>query len=292
VTLVTDLGGQSPVDVFSAGTLDWTLVDPDDAAWIAYDRTLGPQLRSSADLAVTYYGFDTRQAPFNDPLVRRAFAEAVDWRRVVQLADGNGALPATSMVPPGIPGRSDGDFLPTFDPVSAKRLLAQAGYADPASFPVVTLVDTGTAYDAGILDQLKVNLGITVRYEALDFPDFFKLLGTPAGPTFWALSWVADYPSPYDFLGILLGSGQPNNYGGWQSAPFDAAVADAVGASDPAAASAAYDAAQAIVRDDAPVIPAAYSTSFALSRTGLLGAQTNGLGILRIAGMAWAGGAP
>ena len=292
VTLVTDLGGQSPVDVFSAGTLDWTPVDPDDAAWIAYDRTLGPQLRSSADLAVTYYGFDTRRAPFNDPLVRRAFAEAVDWRRVVQLADGNGALPATSMVPPGIPGRSDGDFLPTFDPVSAKRLLAQAGYADPASFPVVTLVDTGTGYDAGILDQLKVNLGITVQYEALDFPDFFKLLGTPAGPTFWALSWVADYPSPYDFLGILLGSGQPNNYGGWQSAPFDAAIADAVGASDPAAASAAYDAAQAIVRDDAPVIPAAYSTSFALSRTGLLGAQTNGLGILRIAGMAWAGGAP
>jgi hypothetical protein len=40
------------------------------------------------------------------------------------------------------------------------------------------------------------------------------------------------------------------------------------------------------------VIPAAYSTSFALSRAGLLGAQTNGLGILRIAGMAWAGGAP
>jgi oligopeptide transport system substrate-binding protein len=292
VTLVTDLGGQSPVDVFSAGALDWTPVDPDDAAWIAYDRTLGPQLRSSADLAVTYYGFDTRRAPFNDPLVRRAFAEAVDWSRVVQLADGNGALPATSLVPPGIPGRSEGDFLPTFDPVSAKRLLAQAGYADPVSFPVVTLVDTGTGYDAGILDQLKVNLGITVRYEALDFPDFFKLLGTPDGPTFWALSWVADYPSPYDFLGILLGSGQPNNYGGWTSAPFDAAVARAAGSTDAASASSAYDAAQAIVRDDVPVIPAAYSTSFALSRTGLLGAETNGLGILRIAGMAWAGGTP
>ncbi len=292
VTLVTDLGGQSPVDLFSAGTLDWTPVDPDDAAWIAYDRTLGPQLRSSADLAVTYFGFDTRRAPFNDPRVRRAFAEAVDWRRVVALADGTGALPATSMVPPGIPGRSDANFLPTFDPVAAKQLLAQAGYADPASFPVVTLVDTGTGYDAGILDQLAVNLGITVRYEALDFADFFKLLGTPAGPTFWGLSWVADYPSPYDFLGILLGGGQPNNYGGWQSARFDVAIGGAIGASDPAAASAAYDAAQAIVRDEAPVIPAAYSTSFALSRTGLLGAQTNGLGILRIAGMAWAGGAP
>jgi len=39
-------------------------------------------------------------------------------------------------------------------------------------------------------------------------------------------------------------------------------------------------------------VPAAYGPSFALSRTGLQGAQTNGLGILRIAGMAWAGGTP
>jgi oligopeptide transport system substrate-binding protein len=292
VTLVTDLGGQSPVDAFGAGTLDWTPVDPHDGSWIAYDRTLGPQLRSSADLAVTYYGFDTRRAPFNDPLVRRAFAEAVDWSRVVRLADGSGALPATGMVPPGIPGRSTGDYLPTFDPASARRLLAQAGYPDPSTFPVVTLVDTGTGYDAGILDQLKVNLGIPMRYEALDFLDFFKRLGTPDGPKFWALSWVADYPSTYDFLGILLGSGQPNNYGGWQSAPFDAAISRAAGSADPAAVSAAYAAAQAIVRDQAPVIPAAYSTSYALSRSGLLGAETNGLGILRIAGMAWAGGTP
>jgi ABC-type transport system substrate-binding protein len=292
VTLVTDLGGQSPVDVFSAGTLDWTPVDPDDASWIEYDKNLGPQLRSSADLAVTYYGFDTTRAPFDNPLVRRAFAQAVDWRRVVQLADGNGALPATGIVPPGIPGRSTGDFLPAFDPAAARQLLAEAGYADPATFPAVTLVDAGTGYDAGILDQLQVNLGITVRYEALDFPDFFNLLGSPDGPQFWALGWVADYPSPYDFLGILLGSGQPNNYGRWASAPFDAAIARAVESEDPTTVRAAYDQAQAIVRDDVPVVPVAYSTSFALSRAGLLGAQMNGMGILRIAGMAWAEGTP
>jgi len=292
VTLVADLGGQSPVDVFGAGTLDWTPVGPDDASWIGYDRDLGPQLRSSADLAVTYYGFDTRRAPFDDPRVRRAFAQAVDWRRVVRLADGNGALPATGMVPPGIPGRSDADFLPAFDPAAAKRLLAEAGYADPAAFPVITLVNSGTGYDAGIIDQLRANLGVTVRYEALDFADFFSRLSSADAPQFWALGWVADYPSPNDFLGILLGGGQPNNYGGWVSAPFDAAIARAVGSEDPSAVRAAYDEAEAIVRDEVPVVPAAYGTSFALSRTGLLGAQTNGLGILRIAGMAWAEGTP
>lgn len=292
VTLVTDLGGQSPVDAFLAGALDWTPIASYDASWIAFDRELGPQLRSSPDLAVTYYGFDTRRPPFNDVRVRRAFAEAVDWRRIVQLADGSQALPATSIVPPGIPGRSDTDFLPTFDPAAAKQLLAAAGYPDPATFPSVTLVTTGTEYDDAIVAQLKANLGITVQYESDEFSAFFGRLGTPGGPQFWALSWVADYASPDDFLGLLLGSGQPNNYGGWSSPAFDAAVGSALAAPDAAAARAAYDRAEAAVRDGVPVVPAAYSSTDALSRAGLLGATMNGLGILRMAGLDWARGTP
>jgi ABC-type oligopeptide transport system substrate-binding subunit len=292
VTLVTGLGAQSPVEAFDAGALDWAPVFPEDASWIAYDRDLGPQLRSWADLTVTYYGFDTRRPPFNDARVRRAFAEAIDWKRIVQLADGSQALPATSIVPPGIPGRSDMNFQPTFDPAAAKQLLAVAGYADPATFPAVTLVTAGSGYDDAIVAQLKQNLGITVKYESNDFATFFQRLGATDGPQFWALSWVADYPSPYDFLGLLLGSNQPNNYGRWSSPTFDDALARASATTDAAAIRAAYDQAEAVVRDEVPIVPVAYDSSAALARTGLLGATTNGLGILRIAGMAWAPGTP
>jgi ABC-type oligopeptide transport system substrate-binding subunit len=292
VTLVTGLGAQSPVEAFDAGALDWAPVFPEDASWIAYDRDLGPQLRSWADLTVTYYGFDTRRPPFNDARVRRAFAEAIDWKRIVQLADGSQALPATSIVPPGIPGRSDMDFQPTFDPAAAKQLLAVAGYADPATFPAVTLVTAGSGYDDAIVAQLKQNLGITVKHESNDFAMFFQRLGATDGPQFWALSWVADYPSPYDFLGLLLGSNQPNNYGRWSNPTFDDALARASATTDAAAIRAAYDQAEAVVRDEVPIVPVAYDSSAALARTGLLGATTNGLGILRIAGMAWAPGTP
>jgi ABC-type oligopeptide transport system substrate-binding subunit len=88
----------------------------------------------------------------------------------------------------------------------------------------------------------------------------------------WALGWVADYPGRNDFLGVLLGTGASNNYGRWSSSAFDAAIEEALSAADPAAASAAYDRAETIVRD----------------RTGLLGAGQNGLGIVRLAGLAWA----
>ena len=104
----------------------------------------------------------------------------------------------------------------------------------------------------------------------------------------WSLGWIADYPGRNDFLGVLLASDSTNNYGGWSSPAFDAAVAEANAATDPAVAAAAYDAAEAIVASDAPVIPIGYGTGWALARDGLLGASENGLGIVRMAGLAWA----
>jgi oligopeptide transport system substrate-binding protein len=86
---------------------------------------------------------------------------------------------------------------------------------------------------------------------------------------------------------VLLGSGQSNNYGHWTSADFDKAIAEADAATDPALAGAAYDRAERVVQRDAPVVPLSYGPGWALSRTGLQGAAQNGMGILRLASLAW-----
>ena len=59
----------------------------------------------------------------------------------------------------------------------------------------------------------------------MDFSPYFDRLETDP-PAIWSLSWVADYPGPNDFLGLLLGSGRTNNYGRWSSPEFDAAISD------------------------------------------------------------------
>jgi hypothetical protein len=51
---------------------------------------------------------------------------------------------------------------------------------------------------------------------------------------------------------------------------------------------AGYDAAQTIVRDQAPVIPVDYGVGYSLAAKGLLGALPNSQGIVRYAGLAWA----
>ena len=136
IDLIADLGGKGPVDAFAAGDLDYAPVAGIDATWLAYDKTLGPQLRLVDSLSVQYYGFDTRQKPFDDARVRQAFGEAVDWRRMAALSGSGGtAQVANSMVPPGIPGRSDADFVPKYDPADARRLLAEAGYPGGSRLP-------------------------------------------------------------------------------------------------------------------------------------------------------------
>ena len=274
------------MDAFAAGDLDYAPVAGIDATWLAYDKTLGPQLRLVDSLSVQYYGFDTRQKPFDDARVRKAFGEAVDWRRMAALSGSGGtAQVANSMVPPGIPGRSDADFVPKYDPADARRLLAEAGYPGGSGFPATILMTGGSGFDEAIVTELKRELGVTLQAETMGDGYFDRLATDP--PAMWSLAWVADYPGRNDFLGVLLASNATNNYGHWSSPAFDAAIGEAVAATDPATASAAYDRAEAIVRDDVPVVPVAYGPGWALTRTGLLGAGQNGLGIVRMAGLEW-----
>jgi ABC-type oligopeptide transport system substrate-binding subunit len=124
-----------------------------------------------------------------------------------------------------------------------------------------------------------------VELDILD--DTLARLGSDP-PNLWLTGWIADYVGPNDFLGVLLETDSTDNYGRWSSAAFDKAIADALATRDPAAAQAAYERAQAEIQREVPVVPLYVSTDWALSRDGLLGAGGNGLGILRMAGMAWA----
>jgi oligopeptide transport system substrate-binding protein len=283
---MSDIGGKSPVAEFEAGRLDYTPISLDDAAWIAYDPTLGASLRMESSPSVEYYGFNTTKAPFNNVHVRRAFAMGVDWGRIVALQSDPLESPATGMVPVGVPGHSTTAYSPKFDLTTARSELASAGFPAGAGFPKVTLTTTGAALDAAIIRQLHDNLGIDIGYQVMDWPTYnARLLSDP--PAMWQMGWVADYPGANDFLGLLLGSGTTNNFGRWKSADFDAAIQSALATTDAIAMQSFFDRAQAVVADQVPVIPVDYGAGYALAAKGLLGASPNGQGLVRYAGLAW-----
>jgi ABC-type transport system substrate-binding protein len=286
IELITTNGSHVPVPDFEDGTVDYGGVFSSDAAWIRYDPGLGPQLRSVASPTVTYYGFDTSRPPFDDVLVRRAVGTAVDWRRIADLTAWPGTTRANSIVPPGIPGRSERDFLPAYDPDLARELLAQAGYPEGRGFPSVRFVTAGSGQEQAIIRELRDVLGIEIAYEAMEFGPYSDRLTTDP-PAIWSLSWHADYPGRNDFLGILLRTGSSSNAGRWSSAEFDAAIDEALATTDSEIQRAAFDRAEEIVQRDVPVVPVLYDEDWAIARDGLLGAIDNGMGGLRLAGLAW-----
>jgi len=253
VSAVSDIGGRSTVDVFAAGELDWAPVGEYDAAWLAYDPDLGSSLRRWSDLTVTYYGFETQRPPFDDARVRRAFASGVDWRRIVELADGTAALRPLRWSRPGSPAGATrhSSGIRSGRGASAAR---GGGICGPGDLPDVTLVTDGAGYDEAILTQLRENLGITVRFEALDFgtlssasaPGTRRTCGlsrglptTPRRTTSWASCW----DRPAEQLRELV--------------ECRVRCRDCVGGrtDDPEAARAGYDAAESILREEVPTIP-------------------------------------
>lgn len=287
IELVTDFGGRNGVDLFVSGELDYTGIGAADASWMVYDRTLGPQLRRTNSFSVSYYGFDTTVPPFDDAQVRLAFAQAVDWQRMVVLAD---ALPATSMIPPGVPGRDAEDHRPAYEPAAARSLLAGAGYPEGRGFPTVQLVTYGIGFEQTVATQLQDNLGVTVEVEAYEFEGYFDAISETDTPQIWTLSWIADYPHAHDFLGLLLETGSGSNIGQWSNSEYDALIEEAAATADPDEQGRLYAQAQDILASEAPVMPVAYDESWALSRDGLLGALVSGVGFIRYAGLDWAAG--
>ena len=88
------------------------------------DGYTGPGVLEGVRSPVYLYGFDTTRAPFDDARLRRAISLAVDRERLAEEATDGTRLPATSLVPPGIPGAQPGACdACEHDPTAARELL-------------------------------------------------------------------------------------------------------------------------------------------------------------------------
>ncbi|MFO7776998.1 MAG: ABC transporter substrate-binding protein [Nitriliruptoraceae bacterium] len=90
------------------------------------DGYTGPGVLDGIRSPVYLYGFDTTRAPFDDARLRRAISLAIDREALATEATEGTRVPATSLVPPGIPGSQsracDGCV---HDPEAARQLLEE-----------------------------------------------------------------------------------------------------------------------------------------------------------------------
>jgi oligopeptide transport system substrate-binding protein len=238
---------------------DWALVPDADVNTVRNDPQLKGQAHEFTELTTFWLQINTGKAPLNNPLVRKALSRAIDRQAMIRdIASGVGQ-PATTFVPPGMPGhQADLGKDIGFDANAAKELLKQAGYADPSQFPQLHFrFATTTANQTRaefIQAQLKQNLGIDVVLESMEAKAFQAAFKNMDFDLSWG-GWGADYPDPQNWFTGLFSCGASNNKYNYCNEQFDQAAARGDSGTDLNQRLQAYAQAQQILTEDLPVVP-------------------------------------
>jgi oligopeptide transport system substrate-binding protein len=167
--------------------------------------------------------FNTSMPPFDNSIVRQAFARATDKQDLAHNVFNDSVVPAPTIIPPGMLAyQADSQGL-TYDQAEAKTLF-QSVYPVATDAPAVTF-----AYPNASLPQAEVSalqrmwqntLGVQVNMRPVELGAYNTELARHQ-IQFGFYQWNADFNDPYDCLALFLLSDAGNNFGGWSNSTFD-----------------------------------------------------------------------
>jgi len=241
------------------------------------------ELQSTPELSLFYIGFDVTKPPFDDVNVRLAFCHSVDRERIVSVLFNGSVGLATSILPAGLPGHDSTLDPYNYDPELARDLLASSSYGSADALPPVTVTVSGYANDvpsyiAAALFGWQQNLGVEVSVRQLEPEVFLYYLEAERDEAF-SMGWVADYPSPHNFLGTLFSVGETFNISGYSNPEFERLLQLAAAEGDDERRLDLYRQAERLVLADAPCLPLTYGSNQVLVKPYVSGYSLNPLGI-------------
>lgn len=256
------------MNLYKAGEVDALYNHTVPIAWLDMIRPLADYM-DAPENSIEYYVFNTTKPPMDDIRVRKAFNLAIDKEALVEFK-GTGK-PLTAFTPEGLyPGyvQPEGD---AFDVRRARRLLAEAGYADargeyaPSTFPVEQVQLTYNTNENNrqvaefIQAQWRQNLGLTIGLKNMEWQAYLEDTRTLAFNGIARRGWVGDYMDPYTFL-ELFATPTGNNGSGWFDPAFVRKLETANRAQDRLERYRLLAEAEAMILEAQPVIPL-YTTS-------------------------------
>ncbi len=225
------------MSMFEAGELDWLDdVPPADLDRIRADEVLSQNLSSTPSSCSYYYGFNTRDEPFNNLNLRLAFSYAVDRDAIVDNVTRGGQTPAQWFGLPVLVAAPTLDTHPDmgiwYDPDLAQEHLALAleemGLGSVDELPDITLLYNTSEAHAAIaqaVQQMWVEeLGVEVQ---LTNQEFRTYLDSREDFPVWRAGWCMDYLDEHNFLyDVFHSSGLSDTH--WSSPEMDALLEEAM----------------------------------------------------------------
>ena len=208
-----ETGNLSVVEVPYGETRRWEMARPEE-------------LQRRPAIRDWYIALNTTRGPLKDVRVRRALNLATDVRTVLRTAMAGRGVRAAGAIPPGIEGYDSTRAPYPWDTAGARRLLAEAGYANGFKLQLWRGKRAELARIAQSVQQDLALVGIQVEIIERDAPSVRATVRN-GGADLYLGDWYADYPDPENFSFPLFHSsnqGPGGNYAFLTDTALDAMI--------------------------------------------------------------------
>jgi len=154
----------------------------------------------------TYLGFNLKNEKFKDPRIRKAIDMAIDKTQLIRILFFSYGKVCHGPFMPGTFAYPEHPPKQGYDPKTAKKLLAEAGYDEkrPLEFTISTNANNSTRlYAAQIIQYQLGKIGVKVKIRAMEWQAFLNTVVTPRRFEVILLGWS---------LGLI-----PDAYALWHS---------------------------------------------------------------------------
>lgn len=220
-------------------------------------------------LNTAYWAFNLRKPPFDQAKVRQAMNYAINRYALLDVIyQGTGKI-ATSVIPPAIWDWKGPDSVYEYNPDRAKKLLAEAGYADGFetdlwAMPVQRPYNPNARKMATLMQQDLSKIGVKANIVSYEWGTYLKKSRDGEHQSI-LLGWTGDNGDPDNFFTPLLSCAATesgNNRSFWCNQEFDDLISLARIEQDQVKRTKLYRRAEVLFKRDAPWLTIAHSVRY------------------------------
>jgi len=256
--------------------------NPADLAQMKDDPDVN--LMEQEGLNVGYLAFNVEKEPFGNVKVRQALSMAINKQAIIDAVFQSAGKIAKNPLPPTIWSYNDDVQDYPYDPDAAKKLLAEAGFADGFetniwAMPVQRPYNPNARRMAEVIQADWAKVGVTAKIVTYEWGEYLKRSKEGEHKSV-LLGWTGDNGDPDNFLAVLLGCDAvgSGNRSRWCYKPFDDLLKKAKQISDVEERTKLYKEAQLIFKEQAPWVTIAHSVVYMPMRNEVKGYKIDPFG--------------
>lgn len=242
------------------------------------------KIASQEGLNIGYLGMNTTKKPFDNILVRKAVAHAINKAFYMDAIYQGTAVIAKNPIPPALWSYDDSIKDYAYNPTLSKELLKKAGYPNGFETEMLTLPVTRPYNPDGkkmgeLMQADLAKIGIKVRLYTYDWQSFLKSARS-GEHTMIQFGWTGN-SDPDTFLNDLLSCASVetgNNTARWCNKKYDDLVVAARKTTDQKTRAVLYKKAQNIFKEESPWVTIAHAKVFRVMDQNLDGYKIDPFG--------------